>query len=1305
MTPDNPLKTVLQTNGNCSSKSNSSELLNGRQMLADALVAQSENALILFSAASNNRDDARVVYCTGLCSEVFKTTIKADDRLPFLTDGQISDDSWMHCITLLNSDVETELPFRSPRRQHGSPGTIIFKRVRPYSAASQSMYVARIVESPVLKGTRSDIADVLSGANCLMWEADVAQRDSEYDWSISYLNLHEALQWFNIAVPKDADPVDVWNSATLPSSLAQKHLIGKRAIRRGLDGYRQTFQIRNSKGEVRQMTESVRISQPSPEHWRIIGTCVDTTEAMFTAGELRDVVATARCVTWKANIEVFGDLYQWDFKIAHEDVVRQWLPLRGTAGKSLSAKWRDARVPEDMEATETALHTAITNNDPRVDFEFRVTLEDGSIRWMSETIQITYTSPRKCRLIGMCLDVTDRKLAEVELRRTIEGARCMVWHAKVTDLGHKLRWDIAMVNEDVGQRLWPVQNPNNQSYSVAWAMARHPADIDLADQYATRMVQTGATGYRQEFRMYLADGSVAWFAEDVRIQHISDNLYDLVGVLTDVTERKEAELALAEERNMLRTLFDGIPHAVYVKDVDHRFVTVNQSFYTRMKLSADIQVSGKRDIDFVGPDLASEFEADEDQVMSTGEAMIDREDCFRFGDDGPLWVSTTKVPLRDTAGNVIGLIGVSRDVTSYKSAIQELEQTMTSARCMVWNASVSQFGEFLEWNFKLTNDDAGRQLWPINTDGYDSYSSAWVLSKHPEDQPTVDENVRIALVTGKKFLTQQFRLILMDGSVAWLSEDIRIERISTEKWRLVGVCTDITLQKETELNLRDAMTSARCLVWHSPVSKKDGYYTWDLQIPNSDTVQRWLPLRLSPTKTFEESWCHSVLREDLAKADKVADDAMTRGQDQYTQEYRVRLADGTVRWITEYVQVERKGDDNWYLVGVCTDTTEKKILEIERENMLNVALERADTDALTGLLNHRAFHARLKIESEAALESGALLGIAMIDLDNFKFFNDAYGHLAGDDVLREVSHALSEKYRFDDTIARFGGDEFAVLIPGLTPETARQVAGRLSDELSGLTFSPPGSDATIPLSLSVGFAIFPEDGNSRFDVLNLADKRLMLSKVGSDGDSDPVERLVDEMSSSVEGFAMLNALVTAVDNKDRYTRRHSEDVLAYCVEICRELNKDELFVHEIRVAALLHDVGKIGVPDCVLRKPGPLTDGEFTAVKQHPEMGSVIVGAVPELCYTLGAVRHHHERWDGHGYPSQLSGEDIPLAARVMAVADAYSAMTTDRPYRKGMDSKYALSILEQGSGTQWDPACIEAFLRARGQSSIHQAA
>jgi len=404
-------------------------------------------------------------------------------------------------------------------------------------------------------------------------------------------------------------------------------------------------------------------------------------------------------------------------------------------------------------------------------------------------------------------------------------------------------------------------------------------------------------------------------------------------------------------------------------------------------------------------------------------------------------------------------------------------------------------------------------------------------------------------------------------------------------------------------------------------------------------------------------------------------------------EVRLRRVDGAMFWASgAFQRMVYRGEEA--IFSVYHDVTEHK-------QLLEEARAEAERDPLTGLLNHRAFHARLEEEAERARQGGTSLAIAVLDLDNFKFFNDAYGHAVGDEVLRQVSTVLRTACRMGDVLARFGGDEFALLMPDVGPDTtAEGVRARLAAGISDIRYQPPRSRSAIPIGLSAGVALFPAEAPTRLAVMQIADERLLRAKTGAGADTE-AQRVRGAMRESVEGFSMLDALVTAVDNKDRYTRRHSEDVMTHGLEIARRLGLAEADRHTVAVAALLHDVGKIGVPDFVLRKPGDLTDEEFEAVKRHPNIGAAVVAAVPGLEAVLDAVRHHHERWDGMGYPGGLGGEAIPPMARLLAVADAYSAMTADRPYRKGMAAEQARRLLEQGAGTQWDPACVLAFLES----------
>lgn len=419
------------------------------------------------------------------------------------------------------------------------------------------------------------------------------------------------------------------------------------------------------------------------------------------------------------------------------------------------------------------------------------------------------------------------------------------------------------------------------------------------------------------------------------------------------------------------------------------------------------------------------------------------------------------------------------------------------------------------------------------------------------------------------------------------------------------------------------------------------------------------------------------------------------GQTPYSSEYRVLWPDGTIHWVSvDGAPFYSEALKSNVLVAFTRDITQRKERDAARERALHDAQERAERDPLTNLLNHRAFHARLESEAIRCQRERSAMAVLMLDVDNFKFFNDVYGHAVGDDLLRLVAGSLGGACRSYDVLARMGGDEFAILLPHIGAASSEDIQRRILAATDGISFQPTKFDIRIPVSLSVGCAIYPIDGCDRREVLRLADERMLWFKCGgaATASGSPVRSVAVDR---VPGYSMLDALITAVDTRDRYTRMHSEQVMHYGIMIARELGLDKEMQQTVALAGLLHDIGKIVVPDAILRKPGILTTTEFEIVKKHPQMGLIMASAVPGLERTHDGIQHHHERWDGDGYPFGLAGRDIPLIARILAVADSYSAMTTDRPYRKAMAGQRAVASLDDGAGSQWDPACVDAFKAA----------
>ena len=357
-------------------------------------------------------------------------------------------------------------------------------------------------------------------------------------------------------------------------------------------------------------------------------------------------------------------------------------------------------------------------------------------------------------------------------------------------------------------------------------------------------------------------------------------------------------------------------------------------------------------------------------------------------------------------------------------------------------------------------------------------------------------------------------------------------------------------------------------------------------------------------------------------------------------------------------------------------------------------VEATRRDALTGMLNHGSIVAYLAdaIDAARGKKKKRHLAVALIDIDNFRLFNDTHGHQAGDEVLLLVSKLVADLEASGAHAARYGPDEFIAVYPDVSLSDVQNMAKGLQASLRQVALRMPGSEEELPVSVSIGIAAFPEHAASVTDLLSEASVALAEAKA-SGGDSVAVARREDKEKVTAGSFDVLQGLVIAVDTKDRYTKRHSEDVARYAVFLARQLGLDDEMLDMIHLAGLLHDIGKIGIPDALLRKPGKLTANEFRVFQQHVALGEAIVRDVPHVDLVRSGIKHHHERWDGKGYLEGLEGEGIPVIGRVLAVADAFSAMTTTRPYRKALSIEEALKRLGEGAGTQLQEELVAAFI------------
>ena len=368
------------------------------------------------------------------------------------------------------------------------------------------------------------------------------------------------------------------------------------------------------------------------------------------------------------------------------------------------------------------------------------------------------------------------------------------------------------------------------------------------------------------------------------------------------------------------------------------------------------------------------------------------------------------------------------------------------------------------------------------------------------------------------------------------------------------------------------------------------------------------------------------------------------------------------------------------------------------ERLLSRLTDAARTDALTGLPNRVALHEALERELERAEPEGRPLSLLVLDIDRFKKVNERHGIAAGDHIVRQMGALLEHQTRLMDVVARSGGEEFAIVLPETDQHRAFLVAEELLNQVRE-TFSAP----QIEVTASIGLASFPEHSQDLAGLMASADRALHAAKaLGRDRAviySPEVTNVLGAVSGrrSVETQAHLAtvlSLAEALDQRDSGTARHSQTVGSLCEMMAVELGLDEDRIQRLRLAGILHDIGKIGVSDSILCKPGPLTTEEVAQMRRHPELGARILSS-RELDDVREWILAHHERPDGGGYPKGLTADEIPLEAAIVAVADAYEAMTADRVYRMSIGTEAAREELLKHSGTQFDPVVVEALLSA----------
>ncbi len=376
-------------------------------------------------------------------------------------------------------------------------------------------------------------------------------------------------------------------------------------------------------------------------------------------------------------------------------------------------------------------------------------------------------------------------------------------------------------------------------------------------------------------------------------------------------------------------------------------------------------------------------------------------------------------------------------------------------------------------------------------------------------------------------------------------------------------------------------------------------------------------------------------------------------------------------------------------------------LNARNEQLLD-ARAQATTDGLTGLANHRSFQEAIRAEIKRSRGSGDYLGLIMLDVDGFKELNDSQGHLAGDRVLRDLGRAIVAVVA-PHRAFRYGGDEFAALLPGLSAAQSGELAELVRQTVEELAVE-------CGVTVSVGVASFPDLATTAEELIYTADMAMYWAKSAGKNCVGHWAGLRERRTGLAESLhaerrygdppAEIKALVNEMAAGQATAGSRMERCSWYALQLANELDLSDEERSTVGIATLLHDIGNLSIPGAILGKRGSLTTSERDEIRRHSSAGLRILAGLPSLAPAAPAILHHHEHFDGSGYPDGLEGHHIPLASRIVLVVDAFDAMTTDRPYRRALSIEEATNELQRNAGSQFDPMVVEAFLRLLRRSA-----
>lgn len=721
----------------------------------------------------------------------------------------------------------------------------------------------------------------------------------------------------------------------------------------------------------------------------------------------------------------------------------------------------------------------------------------------------------------------------------------------------------------------------------------------------------------------------------------------------DITLRKQAEERLFQEKERLAITLNSIGDGVIAVD--------GKGTVTLFNPVAE-ELTGYKRSEALGRPLGEVFkivneytrepvENPVDIVFNTGLVVGLANHTELIARDGTRRsIADSAAPIKDPAGEIIGAILVFRDVTEQRRQECILKRyQLLSSRARDIILFIRPDGRIIEANEAAVNAYGYTREELLQKSIYDLRADH-TLNLTSNQMAMADSN-------GILFETEHKR---KDGSVFAVEVSSRGAVIGGERV-LLSIIRDITERKAMEEALHQSNNMYRAIF--------ETTGTATMIIEEDGTISL-------ANREFEKLSGYS--REELVGKKTWMDFAGPADLPKMMDYHRLRRIDpGKAPYSYEFQFIDRHGRVKNVIISVSMIPGTKKsvasLLDITNRKNIEEELKFMSLhDPLTGLYNRYYFEQEMRRLRD---ENPSTVGIIICDVDGLKLINDTLGHDAGDSLLKAAARVLKNSVGQNDVVARIGGDEFAILLCHCSVDDIEKSIQRINEAVAKYNASNP----EIPLNISTGFAFDAGDVKDLSDLYKEADNNMYR------------EKLHHTQSSR---SSIVKALMTALEARDFITEGHADRLQIFVSELASFIGLPEHKITSLRLLAQFHDIGKVGIPDRILFKPGPLTAEEFAIMQRHCEIGYRIAKSAPDLEPIADWIFKHHEWWNGKGYPMGLKGEEIPLACRILSIADAFDAMTSNRPYRRGMSTKAALAELERCAGTQFDPRLVRAFIQ-----------